>query len=540
MNSKKTQKDEMSTSEEDALLQSPSKSTDCDIKKHVEEAAKKFAAKSNVNKNVSLIAPAKLLCAQKPAIEQQQNSNNKTNLVSASSSTTTLTPHPISTIGNVVSNEANVAGDFTGGATTASTPVKSNVSIAQPTTTSQAIAKAKASEPNSSAPTTSTPTGSQAGARAKLTQKTNTKEVNEREQSKPKKKKTRRGGSKAREARERKAQLHENAGASTSTLNKQNTANTNKVASTSAHMTQTATMKRSLQHGDTPPEVIRDSKVRKGTQAVNQHSTTQKPTMAEVVSDANLLVALIDMPVPDVVRPLSLEQYNKVHGAITTFMFAELNKGIPLPSFSDNKYIRGHMRIRCSTPGAKAWLSNAIQYIPALWEGMSLKLVDHDKIPQPKKVLGLFRNCFAEPSNICKMLDAMNVCIDMSRWTILSTKQSKTGTHIAFGMGEDQHEVIRSNRFKLFFGAGCADFKDISPENQNKARTEHEEEMESQSDQEDEVTIIQTDQEMEIEEGALLDTPQLPHITTQPGATQPSTTANVSSEVSDNTNTTSA
>lgn len=118
---------------------------------------------------------------------------------------------------------------------------------------------------------------------------------------------------------------------------------------------------------------------------------------------------------PDVVRPLSTQQYNKVYQAINTFMFAELDKGSGLPSFSENKYVRDRMRVRCSTPGARTWLTNAIQYIPPLWEGMVLKIVDHDKIPEPKKVLGLFRNCHAEPGAICKMLDAMNVCIDTSR-----------------------------------------------------------------------------------------------------------------------------
>lgn len=129
----------------------------------------------------------------------------------------------------------------------------------------------------------------------------------------------------------------------------------------------------------------------KSTQDSRPHNKTQQPTMAEVVSDANLLVALIDMPVPDVVRPLSKAQYNKVYQAINAFMFAELNKGSCLPAFSENKYVRGHMQIRCSTPGAKAWLTSAIQYIPNLWEGISLKMVDHDKIPQPKKC----SDCFA-------------------------------------------------------------------------------------------------------------------------------------------------
>lgn len=97
-----------------------------------------------------------------------------------------------------------------------------------------------------------------------------------------------------------------------------------------------------------------------------------------------------------------------------------------------------------------------------MWENMKLMVVDYDKIPNPRKVLGFFPNCKMSISDICKLVQATNQCVSMNRWTSLSNKKSERGTHVAFAVSEDQFKILESVGFRLFFGAGRATFKDIS------------------------------------------------------------------------------
>lgn len=113
--------------------------------------------------------------------------------------------------------------------------------------------------------------------------------------------------------------------------------------------------KRSRVHGETPPEVT-------------QHKKRPR-TVAKAVSDANLLVAIADMPMPDFVAPMSRERYESLYKAINNLLFGDLENGGAMPTFVENHHTRGVMKIRCSTPATKHWLTCAVAYLPQLWIG---------------------------------------------------------------------------------------------------------------------------------------------------------------------------
>lgn len=162
-----------------------------------------------------------------------------------------------------------------------------------------------------------------------------------------------------------------------------------------------ASFKRNRTRGGTPPDCVNASQIRKIHDS-QQNRTQSTPTLAQVVSDANLLIAVFDMPVPGIVVPFTKEKYAKLYETINTFLFAALDKLHHVPTFSENSFVRGVMRIRCSTPASKSWLECAIPYIQNMWENMKLSVTEFDKIPSPNKILGLFPNCHIERENICK------------------------------------------------------------------------------------------------------------------------------------------
>lgn len=89
------------------------------------------------------------------------------------------------------------------------------------------------------------------------------------------------------------------------------------------------------------------------------------------------------------------DQYDKLYEAINQFMFSECGKENGMPTFSENRHVLGVMKIRCTTPASKHWLLCAVPYIPKLWNGMTLKDIDFNDLPRPKKLLGFFKNCTA-------------------------------------------------------------------------------------------------------------------------------------------------
>lgn len=258
------------------------------------------------------------------------------------------------------------------------------------------------------------------------------------------------------------------------------------------HLKPTGTPKRGLVKGDTPPDVAH---VHKRGKIIADHKrvTAAKPTMAEAVVDANLVLAIVDMPVPDVIVPLTQEKYSKLHQTITAFIMQSLEtpgSGV-IPTFGENTHTKGAMKIRCSTPASKTWLQSAIQYFPPLWKDMKLKAINFSELPRPKKVLGLFQHCNLSNANILKMIGAMNAGIDTEHWSIISRTATAKGTHIVMGMNEDQLAVLMSCNFQLHFGAGIAKFKDISKKTANAdASSEAGSDMEVSEQEENDVTVI--------------------------------------------------
>lgn len=133
------------------------------------------------------------------------------------------------------------------------------------------------------------------------------------------------------------------------------------------------TQKRNRTHGETPPDVQRKTKMARNSSLSGASATqTSQKSMSAAVKDAHLLVAIIDMPIDGIIVPLSKEKYNLIYRTINTFLAEEIKKAIQIPTFEENMFVRGVMRIRCSTQGAKNWLASAIQYIPQMWENMKL------------------------------------------------------------------------------------------------------------------------------------------------------------------------
>lgn len=87
-----------------------------------------------------------------------------------------------------------------------------------------------------------------------------------------------------------------------------------------------------------------------------------------------------------------------------------------MPTFKENKHVRGVMKVTCSTPGSKAWLTAAIQRTTPIWPNMNLIVVDFDKLPQQNRVLGLFPNCAITAEQIRHMLGAMNPHMNVGCW----------------------------------------------------------------------------------------------------------------------------
>lgn len=241
-----------------------------------------------------------------------------------------------------------------------------------------------------------------------------------------------------------------------------------------------STPKRERSHGGTPPSL---GQAHKKGRTANVGQSITKPSMAQVVADANLIVAITDMPVPNVIVPLTKEKYDKLYQTINSFMLSslELASGGAIPTFDENILSKGVMKIRCTTPAAKTWLENSIPYFPILWDEMKLTVINFHDLPRSKKVLGLIPYCTASNDNILKMLGMMNACIDPKRWSVINRSDSANNAHITLGMSEDQLDVLKSRNFQLHFGAGIAKFKDISKKQSDvQAQEEAESEMETE------------------------------------------------------------
>lgn len=258
--------------------------------------------------------------------------------------------------------------------------------------------------------------------------------------------------------------------------------------------------KRGRAHGGTPPDGTQlNKKKRQSTQnrIPQVASTSAIPPTASVVAQANLTVAIVDQPAPNVILPMDKAKYDKLFVAINRILFCQIENGIEVPTFTDNKHTRGAMKICRSNPGAKSWLQQAVQYIPAEWPGMSLKAIDFSQLPQQKKVLGLFTHCEFTDIQIKMMLKACNPRINPNCWTQTSFRRSDRGTHIAYSIDDIQFEILAASNFKLHFGAGYALFKDISKKSGGNARSAAEMEtdhttdgMVTETDGEDNITVI--------------------------------------------------
>ncbi|RYE20927.1 MAG: DUF4780 domain-containing protein, partial [Sphingobacteriaceae bacterium] len=235
--------------------------------------------------------------------------------------------------------------------------------------------------------------------------------------------------------------------------------------------------KRSLAKGETPPDLGHVSK--KGRTRQPPHKRIQRTQLSAAVStaqaviDANLLVAVVDMPVPGVTVPLTKEKYDALYKAIDAKVFeCVCSDSSIIPRFGENVFIRGVMKLHCSTPATKSWLHSTIQDIPLLWKNMKLNVINFADLPTPNKVLGTFKNCTVGDERILFALGRLNQQINTACWTIYSINPSELGVHVTFGITDDQLVILRGLKFALHFGAGVAIFKDISSKKKKSDNTQ--------------------------------------------------------------------
>lgn len=304
------------------------------------------------------------------------------------------------------------------------------------------------------------------------------------------KKRTRRGGKKHKEWLARKAQRDMNSADGTMG------ANANEIANLHQQNLQGMATKRNRTVGNTPPEFVPKSK-KMASNRKTPATSNAMPTMADAVIEANLVVAIFDSPANGVLLPLDKAKYNKLYESINNAIFAHIERSSDIPTFDENKHVRGVMKVKCSTPAAKAWLVDAINCTQPLWPNMHLNVVDFDKLPQQTRILGLFTNCKIDAEHIRRMLNAMNPTLNIACWTILSSKITAKGAHVAFGIDKLQLDMLKANHFKLHFGAGSAFFKDISkkkPEQKESNEAEMDVDIEDidleTSDDDDNITVI--------------------------------------------------
>lgn len=190
-------------------------------------------------------------------------------------------------------------------------------------------------------------------------------------------------------------------------------------------------------------------------------STDSNLRVSTAVMETNLEVAVVDMP-NDFIAPMSSDKYNALYAKINELTFDALINENFIPIFTENRHIKGNMKVSCSTPESKQWLMNAVNNIPAIWPGMNLKAIDLDKLSKPKKIIGFIHNCKVPVELVLKMLKVLNPNANIDRWQLTSMRVIDGGLQITFNVDEGQLSVLQANSFRLHFGAGMVRFKDIS------------------------------------------------------------------------------
>lgn len=178
-------------------------------------------------------------------------------------------------------------------------------------------------------------------------------------------------------------------------------------------------------YSGTQPDITHSQKKKRNDGKSAAATTKTGPFMSDAVAEANLAVAIVDAKIPTILVTLTNKKYNKLYESVNGLIFDAIVGDKPAPIF--NKLTKGVMRVLCSTPAAKAWLFGAIQCIPPLWEGMSLQVVDFDKLPQQKRVLGLFPYCNMDAKQILQVLQVMNTCLNPNYWSPMNSKKNGTG-----------------------------------------------------------------------------------------------------------------
>lgn len=164
-----------------------------------------------------------------------------------------------------------------------------------------------------------------------------------------------------------------------------------------------------------------------------------------------------------IAAPMDEVKYGKLYESINNAIFADIDKRMVVPSFAGNKYVCGVMKIRCSTPAAKSWLTDMIRYrVTPLWENMQLKVDDFDKLPPQNRILGSFLHCKLSADQIRHILGVMNPKINVCHWIILNSKTSEKRAQVIFDIPESEMDRLSEHKFVLHFGAGYAFFWDVT------------------------------------------------------------------------------
>ncbi|RYE25310.1 MAG: DUF4780 domain-containing protein [Sphingobacteriaceae bacterium] len=204
----------------------------------------------------------------------------------------------------------------------------------------------------------------------------------------------------------------------------------------------------------------------RGRQTPGSASMDQQPmkranintsSYAEVLSKANLLVAVIDLAEGNVLKMIEEHQYFKFLEIMNEMHYQTVKSGCKggfIPSFEENRNVRQGIKIKCSNSASRRWLEEFVPNISQddLWDGANLTVTDFSKLPKPITVNVWFPGTKRSDVDILCMLQTLNTGLNCSNWSVMRRKTTNKGTSLRLGICQASKDFINAKRNRLFFG----------------------------------------------------------------------------------------
>lgn len=223
-------------------------------------------------------------------------------------------------------------------------------------------------------------------------------------------------------------------------------------------------LKRSRVTGDTPPE-------QSGRFKRKDHKITPQQTMAQVVVNAHLTMAIVHAPEQGAFAPLTPQNFSNIFEQINLMMFENVEKNLQLPCFDETRLTRGVVKVVCGSEYSKTWLIMNASKLSEMLK-MRLEVCEFDKIPKPTLFLAFFPHFQKDDDSILRMLNACNPSLPNIVWTVSRRKVLANGTHLLIRVDEPNANIISKHEQSMRFGMGIARFRRIIPKVKFTAKTD--------------------------------------------------------------------